>query len=74
MTRRGGGGTTNVPKMKGVAAQGSRPAGSAAVVPNGQYPTVNNTRKLPDVPGVIMRNPGPAINKPGKVTTNTTPA
>lgn len=70
----GGGGLTNTPKLKGLPAQGSRPAGSAAVVPNGQYPTTLKTRKLPDVPGAVMNQGGPAINEAGESTVNSTPA
>lgn len=71
---RGSGGGTNTPKLKGLPAQGSRPAGSSAVVPNGQYPTTLKTRKLPDVPGAVMNQGGPAINEAGDVTVNSTPA
>jgi hypothetical protein len=71
---RGGGGVTNTPKLKGLPSQGSRPAGSSAVVPNGQYPTTLKTRKLPDVPGAVMNQGGPAINEAGDVTVNSTPA
>jgi hypothetical protein len=71
---KGGRGATNVPKLKGSPTAGSRPAGSLALVPSGQYPTVLGTHRLPDVPGAVMNEPGPAINKPGKSTVNSTPA
>lgn len=71
---RGGRNSTNVPKLKGALAAGSRPSGSSALVPNAQYPTVLKTRRLPDVPGVIMNEGGPAINESGDVTVNSTPA
>jgi hypothetical protein len=71
---RGGKGLTNTPNLKGLPAQGSRPSGSSAVVPNGQYPTTLKTRKLPDVPGAVMNQGGPAINETGDVTVNSTPA
>lgn len=65
---RGGKGGTNVPKLKGSLAQGSRPAGSTAPVPNGQYPTVLDTHKLPMTPGPLV--PGGS----GETTVNSTPA
>ena len=64
---RGGKGATNVPKLKGAKAQGSKPAGSSAVVPNGKYPTVLGTRKLP-------MTPGPYVPEPGDTTVNSTPS
>lgn len=71
---RGGRNLTNTPKVKGLPTAGSRPAGNAAVVPNAQYPTVVGTKKLPGIPGVIMDDPGAAINGPGDSTVNSTPA
>jgi hypothetical protein len=70
---KGGRNLTNTPKLKGAAAPGTRPAGSSAVVPNAQYPTVLGTKRLPGVPGVIMNEPGAAINGSGDVTVNSTP-
>lgn len=71
---RGGRNGTNVPKLKGIPAAGSRPSGSSAVVPNAQYPTVLKTRRLPGVPGPVMTAGGVEINEPGDVTVNSTPA
>lgn len=65
---------TNVPKLKGAPAQGSRPAGSSKVVPNGQYPTVLGTKRLPGIPGPITDADNVAINEPGDTTVNSTPA
>jgi len=71
---RGGRNLTNTPKLKGLPSAGSKPAGSSAVVPNAQYPTVLGTRKLPSVPGPVMTNPTDvAINEPGQSTVNSTP-
>ena len=58
----------NTPALKGMPAQGSRPAGSAKLVPNGQYPTVLGTRKLPMTPGPLV--PGGS----GATTVNSTPS
>jgi len=71
---RGGRNATNTPKLKGIAAPGSRPAGSSMPVPNAQYPTVLASKRPADVPGPVMNQGGPAINKPGKVNINSTPA
>lgn len=71
---RGGRNSTNTPKLKGLAAQGTKPGGSSALIPNAQYPTVLKTKKLPDVPGAIMAAGGPAINESGPTTVNSTPA
>ena len=71
---RGGRMPTNVPKLKGAAASGSKPAGSSAVVPNAQYPTVLGTKRLPGVPGPVVTAGGVEINEPGDVTVNSTPA
>jgi hypothetical protein len=65
---RGGKGATNVPKLKGAKAQGSRPSGSDGWVPNAQYPTVLETHKLPMTPGPFV--PGGE----GETTINSTPA
>jgi hypothetical protein len=59
---------TNTPKLKGMPAQGSRPAGSRTPVPNAQYPTVLGTKKLPMTPGPLV--PG----GDGETTVNSTPA
>lgn len=71
---KGGRGAGNVPKLKGVPASGSRPAGSPAVVPNGQYPTVLGTKKLPTHTDPTVSQPGPQINESGETTVNSTPA
>lgn len=65
---RGGKNLTNTPKLKGAASQGSRPAGSSGLVPNGKYPTVLGTKKLPMTPGPLV--PGGS----GQTTVNSTPA
>lgn len=65
---RGGKGATNVPKLRGALRQGSKPSGSSKVVPNGQYPTVLGTKKLPMTPGPFV--PG----GDGETTVNSTPA
>lgn len=70
----GKGGLTNVPKLKGAPAQGSRPAGSAAIVPNAQYPTVLRTHRPAGVPGPTVTQGGVEINEPGDTTINSTPA
>lgn len=57
----------NTPALKGMPAQGSRPAGSSTPVPQGQYPTVIGTGGLPNVPK-------PYIQSPGATTVNSTPA
>lgn len=57
----------NTPMLKGMPAQGSRPAGKSGVVPQGQYPTVIGTGGLPNVPA-------PYIQSPGETTVNSTPA
>jgi hypothetical protein len=57
----------NTPALKGMPAQGSRPAGSSTPVANGQYPTVLGTHGLPNVPA-------PYIQSPGSTTVNSTPA
>lgn len=71
---KGGRGATNVPKLKGAAAQGSKAAGSSALVPNAQYPTILGTKRLPNVPGPVMTAGGVEINEPGESTVNSTPA
>lgn len=71
---RGGRGSTNVPKLKGSLAAGSKPSGSSALVPNGQYPTILGTKRMPAVPGAVMNQGGPAINESGESTVNSTPA
>lgn len=71
---RGGKGATNTPKLKGLPASGTKPAGSSAVIPNAQYPTVLGTRRLPGVPGPITGPDNAAINEPGDTTVNSTPA
>lgn len=71
---RGGRKPTNVPPLKGAAASGSKPAGSSAVIPNAQYPTILGTKRLPEIPGAVMNEPGAAINGPGESTVNSTPA
>lgn len=58
---------TNVPKLKGAGAQGSRPRGSKAVVPNGMYPTVIGTHGAPNTPE-------PHVGLPGDLTVNSTPS
>lgn len=57
----------NTPALKGMPAQGSRPGGSAKVVPNGQYPTVLGTKNAPGTDA-------PYVPNPGKSTINSTPA
>jgi hypothetical protein len=69
-----GGGLTNAPKLKGAPAQGSRPSGSSAIVPNAQYPTVLGTKRLPNIPGPTVTQGGVEINEPGETTVNSTPA
>lgn len=71
---RGGRNLTNTPKLKGAAAPGSKPAGSSALVPNAQYPTVLGTKRLPGVPGPVMTAGGVEINESGSSTVNSTPA
>jgi hypothetical protein len=71
---RGGRNLTNTPKLKGIPAAGSRPSGNSGLVPNGQYPTILKARRMPDVPGAVMNQGGPAINEPGASTINSTPA
>lgn len=73
---RGGRNATNTPRLKGLPAAGSRPAGSSALVPNGQYPTVLGTKRLPGIPGPASTDPenAAAINEPGQSTINSTPA
>jgi hypothetical protein len=69
---KGGRNVTNVPKLQGAAS--ARPAGSSAVVPNAQYPTVLGTKRLPGIPGPVVTQGGIEINEPGDVTVNSTPA
>lgn len=57
----------NTPALKGMPAQGSRPAGNGKPVPQGEYPTVIGTHGLPNVPA-------PYVQSPGKTTVNSTPA
>jgi hypothetical protein len=57
----------NTPALKGMPAQGSRPASKGGVVPNGQYPTVIGTKNAPGTGA-------PYVPNPGKSTVNSTPA
>jgi hypothetical protein len=57
----------NTPALKGMPAQGSRPASRGGVVPNGQYPTVIGTHGAPGTGA-------PYVPNPGKTTVNSTPA
>lgn len=57
----------NTPALKGMPKQGSRPRGSAAIVPNGQYPTVIGTHGAPGTGR-------PYVPNPGSSTINSTPS
>jgi hypothetical protein len=62
----------NSPALKGVLAQGSKPSGSARVVPNAQYPTVLGTKRKAGAPPLIT----PEVTGPGggSTTVNANPA
>jgi hypothetical protein len=57
----------NTPKLKGSPAQGARPGGKAAPVPNGQYPTILGTKNAPGTGA-------PYVPNPGQSTVNSTPS
>lgn len=68
MAGRGGKNSTNVTTAKGTPKQGTRPAGTSAVVPNGQYPTIIGTHGLATTPKPQVAPGG------GSVTVNSQPA
>lgn len=62
---------TNVAPLKGMPAQGSRPAGSRRVLRNGFTVGVDGTKKLP---GTVGPDTAPRDFPDGDTTINSTPA
>lgn len=61
----------NTPQLKGMPAQGSRPAGSSKILPSGYQVGVTDTHKIP---GTVGPDTAPRGTPPGNVTVNSTPA